>query len=54
MQCMWQVINTIQLVYLVQLFSFDYPPVVVFFIKPFDSVVANVPFLADFVQGVLD
>ena len=43
MQGMWQVVNTIQLFYMMQLFAFEYPANIVFFAKPFDTFSLNLP-----------
>ena len=46
MQGMWQIVNTIQLFYLLQLLNFEYPTNLLFFVKPFDTVCANLPLLS--------
>ena len=51
MQGMWQVVNTLQLFYLMQLFSFEYPSNVVFFSKPFDTFTVNLPALASITES---
>ena len=46
MQGMWQIVNTIQLFYLLQLLNFAYPTNLLYFVKPFDTVCANIPLLS--------
>ena len=54
MQGMWQILNTIQLFYLLLLFNYSYPGNVLFFVKPFDTATINVPVFSSAMEWCLD
>ena len=35
------------------LFNYNYPPIIIFFVQPFDSALGNVPLLANITEEVL-